>query len=179
MKTDLFQSCGHCWVFQICWHTECSTLAASFRILNNSAGIPSPPLTLFIIMFPEAHLTSFILIHGPKIPGFYAILFFRASDFTVTTRHIHSWVLFPLWCSCFILSGAINVSNSLHCSILDTFWQRGAHLLMSYLCSFPYCSWDSLDKEEWSAISSSNGPCFVRTLHYDLSILGGSAWHGS
>ena len=29
MKTDLFQSCGHCWVFQICWHTECSTLIAS------------------------------------------------------------------------------------------------------------------------------------------------------
>ena len=25
MKTDLFQTCGHCWVFQICWHTECST----------------------------------------------------------------------------------------------------------------------------------------------------------
>ena len=24
MKTDLFQSCGHHWVFQICWHTECS-----------------------------------------------------------------------------------------------------------------------------------------------------------
>ena len=24
MKTELFQSCGHCWVFQICWHTECS-----------------------------------------------------------------------------------------------------------------------------------------------------------
>ena len=20
----LFQSCGHCWVFQICWHIECS-----------------------------------------------------------------------------------------------------------------------------------------------------------
>ena len=20
MKTDLFQSCGHCWVLQICWH---------------------------------------------------------------------------------------------------------------------------------------------------------------
>ena len=26
MKTDLFQSCGHCWVFQICWHIERSTL---------------------------------------------------------------------------------------------------------------------------------------------------------
>ena len=29
MKTDLFQSCGHCWVFQICWHIECCTLSYS------------------------------------------------------------------------------------------------------------------------------------------------------
>ena len=29
MKTDLFQYCGHCWVFQICWHIECSTFTAS------------------------------------------------------------------------------------------------------------------------------------------------------
>ena len=28
MKTDLFQSCGHCWVFQSCWQIECSTLTA-------------------------------------------------------------------------------------------------------------------------------------------------------
>ena len=40
IKTALFQSCGHCWVFQICWHVECSTLtASSFRIWNNLAGI--------------------------------------------------------------------------------------------------------------------------------------------
>ena len=40
MKTDLFQSCGHCWVFQICWHTECSTFtASSFRIWNSSTGM--------------------------------------------------------------------------------------------------------------------------------------------
>ena len=58
MKTDLFQCCGHCWVFQICWHIECSTFtASSFRIWNSSTGIPSPPLTLFIVMLPEAHLT--------------------------------------------------------------------------------------------------------------------------
>jgi len=36
------------------------------------------------------------LIHEPNIPGFYAILFFTASDFTFTTRHIHSWALFLL-----------------------------------------------------------------------------------
>ena len=35
MKTDLFQSFGHGWVFQICWHIECSTfIASSFRIWN-------------------------------------------------------------------------------------------------------------------------------------------------
>ena len=28
-KTDLFQSCGLCWVFQICWYIECTTLTAS------------------------------------------------------------------------------------------------------------------------------------------------------
>ena len=33
IKSDLYQSCGHCWVFQICWHTECSNFtASSFRI---------------------------------------------------------------------------------------------------------------------------------------------------
>ena len=36
MKTDLFQSCGHGCVFQICWHIECSTFtASSFRIWNS------------------------------------------------------------------------------------------------------------------------------------------------
>ena len=56
MKTDLLQFCGHCWVFQICWHIECSTFtASSFRIWNSSAGIPSPPVALLIMMLPKAH----------------------------------------------------------------------------------------------------------------------------
>ena len=43
MKTALFQSCGHCWVFQICWPIECSTFTAwSFRIWNSSPVIPIP-----------------------------------------------------------------------------------------------------------------------------------------
>ena len=54
MKTDTFQSCGHCWVFQIYWHTECSTFtASSFRIWNSSIGIPSPPLALFVVMLSK------------------------------------------------------------------------------------------------------------------------------
>ena len=59
MKIDLFQSCGDCWVFHICWHIECSTFtASSLRIWNSSTGIPSHPLALFIVMLPKAHLTS-------------------------------------------------------------------------------------------------------------------------
>ena len=57
MKTVFFQCCGHFWVFQICWHTECSTFTASSRICSSSAGVPSPPLALFVVMPPKAHLT--------------------------------------------------------------------------------------------------------------------------
>ena len=58
VKTDFFQSCGHCWVFQISWHIECSTFTeSSFRIWNSSTEIPSPPLALFLVMLPKAHLT--------------------------------------------------------------------------------------------------------------------------
>ena len=76
MKTDLFQSCGHCWVFQVCLHIECVTFTASyFRIWNRSTGIPSPPLALFIVMLPKAPLT----LHS------------RMSGF--------SWVITPSWLS--------------------------------------------------------------------------------
>ena len=74
MKTDLFQSCGNCWVFQICWHIECSTFtASSFRIFSSSAGIPSPPLALFLVMLPKAHLTLNSRMSGSR------------------------WVITPLW----------------------------------------------------------------------------------
>ena len=66
-ETDLFQSCGHCWVFQICWHIECSPFrASSFRIWNSSTGIPSPPLALFIEMLPKGHLTSHSRMSGSR-----------------------------------------------------------------------------------------------------------------
>ena len=86
MKTDLFQSCGHC------WHIECTTFtASSFRIWNSSIGIPSPPLASVVC---SCHLLfdhfQFALIHGPNIPGSYAILLFTASDLASITSHIHN-----------------------------------------------------------------------------------------
>ena len=53
------------------------------------------PLLSLDILFD--HL-QFALIHGPNIPGSYAVLLFTASDFTSITSHIHNWVLWPnLW----------------------------------------------------------------------------------
>ena len=67
MKTDLFPSCGHCWVFQIYWHIECSTFtASSFRIWKSSTGFSSLPLALFVVVLPKAHLTSHSRISGSR-----------------------------------------------------------------------------------------------------------------
>ena len=45
----------HCWIFQICWHTECKTLMeSSFRNLNSS-GISLDPLALLTVMLLKAH----------------------------------------------------------------------------------------------------------------------------
>ena len=46
-------------ISNICWNIESSLLTAStFRIWNSSAGIPSPPLPLFVVMLSKAHLAS-------------------------------------------------------------------------------------------------------------------------
>ena len=62
-----FQSCGHCWVFEICWHIECSTFTASyFRIWNSSTGFPSLPLALFIVMLPKTHFSFHLRMSSSK-----------------------------------------------------------------------------------------------------------------
>ena len=67
MKTDIFQSRGHCRVFQVCWHNERSTFTTpSLRILNSSGGILSPPPALLVVMPPKAHLTSDSKMSGSR-----------------------------------------------------------------------------------------------------------------
>ena len=65
MKSDLFQSCGHWWIFQICWHIESALSQCHFFwIWDSSTGIPSPPLALFVVMLSKAHLISHSRISG-------------------------------------------------------------------------------------------------------------------
>ena len=124
MKTDVFQSCGHCWVFQICWHIECSTFtASSFRIWNSSTGIPSPPLALFVVMVSKAHLTSHSRMSGSRwvitpswLSGSWRSLLYSSSVyschlFLISSASARSIVIsysfpIPVWvCKVFALFG--------------------------------------------------------------------------
>ena len=111
MKTDLFQSCGHCWVFQmLAWVQHFKDLkgieglASSLRIWNSSTGIPSPPLTLFVVMLPKAHLTSHSRISGSR------------------------WVITPLW-----------LYGSLRSFLCEGAWAQWLHLYSPSVYSCHLC----------------------------------------
>ena len=93
------------------------------------------------------YCVQFTLIHGPNIPGSYAILFFTALDFTFITRLQPQQSITLLHPSHFIVSRAIsNCPLLFPSSILEPFRPAVAHLLMLYLFAFSHCSWDSQGK---------------------------------
>ena len=106
------------------------------------------------------------------------ILFFTASDFTFTTRYIQNCMLFLVWLSLFVLSGAI--SPLFPSSISDTYPPGGlifqCHFFSSFLAVNGLIRARML---KWFTIFFSCGPRFVRTVHHDPSILDNLAWHGS
>ena len=75
MKTDLFQSCGHCWDFQLLAYWVQYSKSSSLRVWSSSAGILPPPLVFLVVMLHKAHLTSHSRISGSR------------------------WVTTPLWLS--------------------------------------------------------------------------------
>ena len=86
------------------------------------------------------------LIHGPNIPGSYAILFFTALDFTSITSHIHNWVLL-LWLRLFILSWVI--SPLISSSILGTY-QPGEFSVLSFCLFMLFMGFSR--QEYWSSL---------------------------
>ena len=106
------------------------------------------------------------LIHGPNIPGSYAILLFTASDFTSITSHVQNWVLFLFWLCLFILSGII--SPLFTSSILGTY--RPGEFIFQCPIFLPFHAVHGVLKArilKWFAIPFSSRPRFVRTLHHD------------
>ena len=99
---------------------------------------------------------QFALIHGPNIPGSYAILLSIALDLASITSHIHNWVLFLLWFYPFILSGVI--SPLISSSILGTYWP--GDFLFQIPVILPFHTIHGVLKGrilKWFAISFSRG----------------------
>ena len=93
------------------WSNLAAAAAVHFSLLI-------PKMLMFTLAISCLHY-QFALIHGPNIPGSYAILLFIVLDFTSITSQIHSWVLFLLWLCLFILSDVI--SPLISHSILGTY----------------------------------------------------------
>ena len=91
----------------------------------------------------------------------------------------HPWlVIFSIWIHLFILSGVIFLLFS--SSILGTYEPGEFIFQCPIFLPFHTVHVDLKARIlKWFAISFSSGPCFVRTLHHDLSILGGLTWHVS
>ena len=131
--------------------------------------------TLAISSLATANLPWFMDLN---ITGSYAILLFIASEFTSITSHIHDWVLFLLWLHLFFLSGvsAPLISRSIFGTYLP------GEFILQCPIFLPFLTVRRILKArilKWFVIPFSSGPRFVRTLHCDLSILGGVPWHGS
>ena len=114
-----FPVCGHSCVFQICWYIECSTFrASSSGIWNSSTGIPSPPLALFVVMLPKAHLTSHSRMSGSR------------------------WVIIPSWLSglCVFLKNTLEMFKKLYINIVEFYVKVKVTQLCPTLCHPTDCS---------------------------------------
>ena len=115
------------------------------------------------------------LIHGPNIPGSYAILLFIGSDFTSITSHIQYWALFLFWLHLFSISGVI--SPLISSSILGTY--RPREFVFQCPTFLPFHTVHGILKAripKWFAILFTSGPCFIRTLHHDHHVWPYMAW---
>ena len=116
---------------------------------------------------------QFTLIHRPKIPGSYAILFCTESDY-FHRHHICYQASFPLWPSFFILSEQ-DFSSSSVAYWTPTDLGGSTYSIISFHTVYGVLKARIL---KWFAIPFFNGPCFVTNLHHDPSIWGApwTAW---
>ena len=104
---------------------KCWSFSFSISPSNEHPGLISFRMDWLDLLAAQGTLKSLLqhhtstLIHGPNIPGSYAIFLFTASDLASITSPIHNWVLFFLWLHPFILSGVI--SPLISSSILGTY----------------------------------------------------------
>ena len=160
MKTDPFQSCDHCWVFQIGWYIECSPFtASSFKIWNNSPGIPSPPLALFLVMLPKTHLTSHFRKSGST--WVHTIMVIRVIKISFVQFFCYS-------CHLFLISSA-SVRSIPFLSFIVPIFAWNTPLVSNFfeeISSFPFCFCLFLCIDHLRRLSNFS-LLFIGTLHSD------------
>ena len=171
MKTDLFQSCGHCCFPNLLTDRVQHFTASSFRILNNSDGIESPPLALFIVMPNWLHTPGCLTVgEWPHHFGYLGHCFFAAGysccyflissasvkpllflSFIVHILEWHVHLISPIFLKrSLVFSVLLFSSISLHCSL------RKAFSLLAIPCDFAF---------KWVYLSPSPLP-FTSFLSY-------------
>ena len=114
-----------------------------------------------VISFDHFHVA---LVHGPNIPGSYAILLFKALNLASITSPILNWVLFLLWLHSFILSRVI--SPLISSSILGTY--RPGEFIFQCPIFLPFHTVHGVLKArilKGFDTPFSSGPHSVRPLH--------------
>ena len=120
--------------------------------------------------------SNFALIHGPDIPGSYAILLLTASDLllspvTSTTGYYFCFGSIPS----FFLELFLQLSPV-------AYWAPTHLASLSFsvisFCLFILIMVLKARILKWFAIPFSSGPHSVRPLHHDPPVLGGPTWHG-
>ena len=148
IKSDLFQSCE--------FPNFAGILNAAlsqhlFKIWNNSARIPSPPLALFIVLFSKAHLASHSRISGSKFvstPSWLSrslrpFLYNWAISVEKFSKQVYCYFLhcFPMW-----LSGKESASQCRRCRrhrFHPWFWE-------DRLEEYQYSCWENpMDRGSW------------------------------
>ena len=113
------------------------------------------------------HMQS-TLIHGPNIPGSYAILLFTALDLPSITSHIHNWVLFLLRAEAF---PSFFLELFLHWSPV-AYWAptdlgSSSFTVLSFCLFILFMGFSRQEYRSGLAIPFSSGSHFVRPLHHD------------
>ena len=111
---------------------------------------------------------QFALIHGPNIPGSYAILLFTASNLASITSPIYNWVLFLLWLHPFILSGVISplISSSIYWVPTDL--GSSSFSVLSFCLFILFMGYQGKNAEvvchsflQWTTFCQNSPPCVV------------------
>ena len=109
-----------------------------------------------------------------QVPMQYCSLKHRTLLLSLVTSTAGHWFCFGS-----IPSFSRVISPLISSSILGTYWP--GEFLFQCPIILPFHTVYGVLKArilKWFAIPFSSGPCFVRTLHHDLSVLGNTTWHG-